>query len=183
MPEALVTGPAPAAVATSTTTSGLLRRGERKPVEPDVVEEERPEPAPADEPEVAPATASTETESADRPDVPAAGFGGLAVSRPPGPSLYTVAAHQGRREVNGEATQERPQTNGEATAAGLVRRVPGAQRPDAGLAARTQEPAAAEPTRSSPEDVYSFLSNFQSGVARGRADAATDAPTNQEDGR
>ena len=36
-----------------------------------------------------------------------------------------------------------------------------------------------------PEDVYSFLSNFQSGVARGRADAASRDPrrVDQEDGR
>ena len=85
--------------------------------------------------------------------------------------------------MNGEATQERPAANGVATPGGLARRVPGAQRPDAGLAARAAEPAAAEPARTSPEDVYSFLSNFQSGVARGRADAASDTPTNQEDGR
>ena len=97
--------------------------------------------------------------------------------------MYTLAAHQGRHEVNGEATQERPAANGEATAGGLARRVPGAQRPDAGLTSRAPEPAPAEPARTSPEDVYSFLSNFQSGVARGRADAGTENPTNQEDGR
>ncbi|MEQ1787779.1 MAG: hypothetical protein ABL966_12055, partial [Acidimicrobiales bacterium] len=95
-----------------------------------------------------------------------------AVSRPPGPSMYTVAGQQ-----------PRPSTDPEATQSGLARRIPGAQRPDASLTTRSPEPAAAEPARTSPEDVYSFLSNFQSGVARGRADAAADTPTNQEDGR
>jgi hypothetical protein len=34
--------------------------------------------------------------------------------------------------------------------------------------------ASPEPVRSSPEDVYSFLSSFQSGVAKGRVDAHAD---------
>jgi hypothetical protein len=67
---------------------------------------------------------------------------------------------------------------------GLVRRVPGAQRPDAPMATRTDAPKPDEPARSSPEDVYSFLSSFQSGVARGRADANGEIPAqSQEDGR
>jgi hypothetical protein len=75
------------------------------------------------------------------------------------------------------------------TGSGLARRVPGAQRPDAGFPGRTPAPAAetpvsAEPARSTPEDVYSFLSSFQSGVARGRADAAGAPGTeSEEDGR
>jgi signal transduction histidine kinase len=184
VPEPVVAGPAVSSVSSETTTSGLPRRGERPAVETPGPEDDGPASAPADEPDPEPAVASDPAPAPKHP-APAqtAGFGGLAVSRPAGPSLYTVAAHQGRREVNGEATQERPATNGEATPGGLARRVPGAQRPDAGLATRAAEPADAEPARTSPEDVYSFLSNFQSGVARGRADAATDTPTNQEEGR
>ncbi|MGK2950264.1 MAG: hypothetical protein ACSLFP_16960, partial [Acidimicrobiales bacterium] len=103
------------------------------------------------------------------------GFGGLAM-QPTGASMHTLAA-QGARAANG---------NGEVTGSGLVRRVPGAQRPDATFSAsRGSEPATAEPeaepARSTPEDVYSFLSSFQSGVARGRADAAGDAGTESEE--
>jgi len=199
VPEPVVAGPAPAAVSTETTPSGLPRRGERsRPLvgatEAAVLEEMRPATStPEDdadqsdeavpEPAVGANTSPSPVAPAGPTALPASGFGGLAVSRPSGPSLYTVAAHQGRAEVNGEATDERPTANGVATPGGLARRVPGAQRPDAGLATRAPEPSAPEPTRTSPEDVYSFLSNFQSGVARGRAEAAADTPTNQEDGR
>jgi signal transduction histidine kinase len=194
VPEPLVAGPVVATVSTETTTSGLPRRGDRQPVGADAagLDAGRPAAEPDDEPEEAPAepTRTVTAQASPSPVAPAgpsalptSGFGGLAVSRPVGPSMYTVAAHQGRAEVNGEATNQRPGDNAEATPGGLARRVPGAQRPDASLAARTPGPAAAEPARTSPEDVYSFLSNFQSGVARGRADAGTDTPTNQEDGR
>jgi hypothetical protein len=187
-----------AAVSTETTTSGLPRRGDRsRPLvgagDAAVLEEVRTEtPTEADaepsedavpEPAMDASTATSPVAPAEPAGMPASGFGGLAVSRPSGPSLYTVAAHQGRTEVNGEATDERPTANGVATPGGLARRVPGAQRPDAGLATRAPEPTAPEPARTSPEDVYSFLSNFQSGVARGRAEAASDTTTNQEDGR
>jgi signal transduction histidine kinase len=107
------------------------------------------------------------------------GFGGLAVTRPTGPSLYSVAAQNAR---NGAAA--RPGGPQDTTATGLTRRVPGAQRPDAAFgAARSSEPAptASEPQRSTPEDVYSFLSSFQSGVARGLADAHDDAQSPEDD--
>ena len=54
-----------------------------------------------------------------------------------------------------------------ATHGGLARRIPGAQRPDAAFGTRASsvpEAPATEPPRTSPEDVYSFLSSFQSGV-------------------
>jgi signal transduction histidine kinase len=60
--------------------------------------------------------------------------------------------------------------------AGLPRRVPGAQRPDQTFG--TAETEAAEvpsddlSQRSSAEDVYAFLSSFQSGVERGLAETA-----------
>jgi signal transduction histidine kinase len=63
------------------------------------------------------------------------------------------------------------------TTSGLPRRVPGTQRPDAAVA---PEPAALDTTDrgSTPDDVYSFLSSFASGVEQGRVDAhgASDAP-------
>jgi hypothetical protein len=108
------------------------------------------------------------------------GFGGLAVTRPAGGSMYSVAAHQAR---NGSATTEPdlPSPAAEPTTlGGLARRVPGAQRPDAAFGTRGSDPApqpAAETSRTSPEDVYSFLSSFQSGVARGRADANVEDPS------
>jgi len=79
------------------------------------------------------------------------------------------------------AVNARAGSSAAATPAGLVRRVPGAQRPDAALAVRAPQPEAAEPARSSPDDVYSFLSSFQSGVARGRADAAPDPSTDSHE--
>jgi len=87
-----------------------------------------------------------------------------------GPSMHSVAA------VNARAG-----SSAAATPTGLVRRVPGAQRPDAALAVRAPQPEAAEPARSSPDDVYSFLSSFQFGVARGRADAAPDPSTDSHE--
>ncbi|HEY9563427.1 MAG TPA: hypothetical protein VIR30_06625, partial [Nocardioides sp.] len=60
-----------------------------------------------------------------------------------------------------------------AVGGGLTRRVPGAQRPDVPLAplGGADRSGADEAPRSSPDDVYSFLSSFQSGVDRGRAEA------------
>jgi signal transduction histidine kinase len=116
--------------------------------------------------------------------LPVTGFGGLAVT-PSGPSLFSVAARQAReaREAAGREAEIGSVDQLGPTTSGLARRVPGAQRPDAFIADRAPEPSATAPAASTPEDVYSFLSNFQSGVARGRADAATDdAPTTQEDG-
>jgi signal transduction histidine kinase len=135
----------------------------------------------ADEPRVAPrhaAKSAPEPSAADveepaRAEAPARGFGGLAMTRPPGPSMHTIAARSARaaREAGGAA--DGPE--GGLTATGLTRRVPGAQRPDVPFGARPPaETVAPELTRSTPEDVYSFLSSFQSGVARGRADAHTD---------
>lgn len=100
------------------------------------------------------------------------------MTRPPGPSMHTIAARSARsaREAGG-ATDG---ADGGLTATGLTRRVPGAQRPDVPFGgARPAESEAVPPelTRSTPEDVYSFLSSFQSGVARGRADANTDIDT------
>ena len=56
---------------------------------------------------------------------------------------------QGRTAVNGEATDERPAANDVATPSGLARRVPGAQRPDAGLAA-AHRPSRRSPSRPAP---------------------------------
>jgi hypothetical protein len=107
---------------------------------------EQPATEQADEP--APAVPSTPSPASER------GFGGLAMA---GPSMHTIAAQSARG----------------ATSSGLARRVPGAQRPDVsfGGLGKVDETPASEVTRSSPDDVYSFLSSFQSGVARGRADA------------
>jgi signal transduction histidine kinase len=100
------------------------------------------------------------------------GFGGIPMTQP-GASMYTVVAKNAR-----EARENGMSPDAGTTSAGLARRVPGAQRPDAGFGtpkATTSTPAADdESTRTTPEDVYSFLSSFQSGVARGRADAQTD---------
>jgi signal transduction histidine kinase len=196
VPEPVVAGPTAASVSTETTTSGLPRRGgQMVAVEDSELDQgDQLSPVPIDEPgeqstpsEPEPALAADTTPSPVASPGPSAqpisGFGGLAVSRPSGPSLYTVAATQGRTAVNGEATDELSAASGVATPGGLARRVPGAQRPDAGMASRAPEPTDSEPARTSPEDVYSFLSNFQSGVAQGRADAASDTPTSQEEGR
>ncbi|MEO7571990.1 MAG: ATP-binding protein [Acidimicrobiales bacterium] len=182
----------------STTASGLPRRGERpQPLgtEIDVPAQLAPMSPAAEvvpEPVVAPIatpTATPQTEMAPTPvtavdqsaspvapaappALPTRGFGGLALT-PVGPSMHSLAAAHAR---SGD--------EGDITSGGLARRIPGAQRPDAAMAGRSPEPAAAEPVRSSPEDVYSFLSSFQSGVARGRADAETDTTTDsQEDQR
>jgi len=118
------------------------------------------EPAPAPEAE-APAA---------RPE-PVRGFGGLAVTQPSGTSMFSVAAEQARQRSNGDA----PAAG--TTPTGLVKRVPGAQRPDVPLGGSRPEPATpAAEERSTPEDVYAFLSSFQSGVSRGRADAHRDHP-------
>jgi hypothetical protein len=55
------------------------------------------------------------------------------------------------------------------TASGLVRRVPGAQRPvtELGNAFATAADEAPVDAAPSPDDVGSFLSNFSAGVARG----------------
>ena len=132
------------------------------------------EPAPVDvepsiEPPVEPPLEPVERPpahlAASRADPPhERGFGGLAVTRPLGPSLHTLVAKQARASVAGSEP---------TTPAGLPRRIPGAQRPDAALpGTRGWEPGtSAETPRSTPEDVYSFLSSFQSGVQRGREDA------------
>ncbi|MFZ6005382.1 MAG: ATP-binding protein [Actinomycetota bacterium] len=138
---------------------------------------------------------AAEEPSDERPPKPAAhlareqsppaerGFGGLAMARPQGPSLYTVAAQRARDEKGGGAA---PAT----TATGLTRRVPGAQRPGTsfgGLRPAEVEPMhttpspTPEPTRSSPDDVYSFLSSFQSGVERGLADAHSHVDHQEDD--
>lgn len=99
--------------------------------------------------------------SSSKAESPERGFGGLAVTRPLGPSLHTLVAKQARNGASGAQS---------TTPAGLPKRVPGAQRPDAALnGARGWEPGAAPDSapRSTPEDVYSFLSSFQSGVQRG----------------
>jgi signal transduction histidine kinase len=197
-PEPVLAGPTAAAASTETTVSGLPRRHERSvplsagvdaapSVEPSAPPAAAPAPAeaPAPLPTRQPApVAHAATESATPEPVsattpyaaPAAsspGFGGLAMAQPPGTSMYSVAAHNARAA-----------SSGEPTSSGLARRVPGAQRPDGGMFARPVEPVATEPPRTSPEDVYSFLSNFQSGVARGRADAASQTPDEPpEDGR
>jgi signal transduction histidine kinase len=197
-PAPVVSGPAPAASTSDTTPGGLPRRGERTqplvtggaapgleaPAPVPVAESTAPTVLPAPPPppvrpvmepaEPAVAAGSPVAPAAPTP-VPPTGFGGLAVT--PGPSMYTVAARQAR---NG-ATSTSGVGAADATPSGLARRVPGAQRPDAGLFGRPSQPAPEEPVRTSPEDVYSFLSSFQSGVARGRADAASDTPTTPED--
>jgi hypothetical protein len=96
------------------------------------------------------------------PPPPAAGFGGLAVTPQSEPSLFTVVAQNAREGMS---------PTGDTTKAGLTRRVRGAQRPDAATAPRhlPKPEGNAAPTRSRAEDVYSFLSSFQSGVERGRA--------------
>lgn len=110
-------------------------------------------------------------------ELPARGFGGLAVTRPSGPSMFTIAAQNARNgRVPAPVTED-------TTVTGLARRVPGAQRPDAAFdtfRSSDLEATHAEAPRSSPDDVYSFLSSFQSGVARGRADATSDDHTDTE---
>ncbi len=115
----------------------------------------------------------------------ATGFGGLAMAQPVGTSMYTVVAKNVR-----EARENGTPAEAATTTTGLARRVPGAQRPDAAFGARSagSAPAPVEEEAvpsTSPEDVYSFLSSFQSGVERGRAAAATtdttDTSTTEED--
>lgn len=120
-------------------------------------------------PDVEPQAAAVESEPvAPVAPVAAVGFGGLAMTGPTGPSLFTVAARNARL---GNASAKPDDT----TTTGLVRRVPGAQRPDVAIGGprAVEEPWAtneSEPTPSSAEDVYSFLSSFQSGVERGRVE-------------
>jgi hypothetical protein len=131
--------------------------------------------APGTEPLAEPVAARTDP-------LPARGFGGLAVTRPIGSSMYSVAAQNARQGAADAAEADDDTT----TRTGLPRRVPGAQRPDATFgAASSYVPDAApvaspEPVRSSPEDVYSFLSSFQSGVAKGRLDAHADDDTDPD---
>jgi signal transduction histidine kinase len=187
----------PAHLAGSTTASGLPRRGDRAgstvdPAPAPVVitgaePGDRGESAAPFEPaasrdarpldEIAPRLAESTAAVPSTP--PAAGFGGLAVARPMGVSMYSVAANNARQAASGESTDGDPTT----TVTGLARRVPGAQRPDATFGSihpadradgSDDAQTTGEPARSSPDDVYSFLSSFQSGVARGRADAHTD---------
>jgi hypothetical protein len=97
--------------------------------------------------------------------------------------MYSIAARAARERTGGESTDPDAPA---LTPTGLPKRVPGAQRPDAAFGRTTATPPIeeSEPARTSPEDVYSFLSSFQSGVARGRAEAHGD-PTSesQEEGR
>jgi signal transduction histidine kinase len=174
---------------TAVTASGLPRRnGDRLaeqpapapwPVLDPVVAAEVPSSPAAVEDVAATAPSPAPSSSDGAPPAPRgqSGFGGLAMAQQSGASMHTLAA-QGARAANGEVP-----------GSGLARRVPGAQRPDAALASRSETPATAsdtatepEPARSSPEDVYSFLSSFQSGVARGRADAAGDPGTELQEG-
>jgi signal transduction histidine kinase len=162
-------GPTAAVVSSETTPSGLPKRGERAqpaPADPD------PAYAPVSEPAVAePVPVGVNGGSAPQPT----GIGIAPMTE--GPSLFTVTARSGNGQGHGE-----PEEKG---LAGLVRRVPGAQRPDTPVTARVQVAETDEHARSSPDDVYSFLSTFQSGVARGRADASQETPPGQtqEDGR
>ncbi len=94
-----------------------------------------------------------------------------------------IAASQARNGHAAATAADAPAAP--ATPGGLARRIPGAQRPDAAFGTRASsvpEAPAAEPPRTSPEDVYSFLSSFQSGVARGRADASAEDGTPTTDG-
>lgn len=179
--------PVPAA---SLTANGLARRGDRAtgaaddvPVDAVAVDAIPADAVAADAPtvldptiertrsvpDVEPQTVAAKSEPvAPVAPVAAVGFGGLAMTGPTGPSLFTVAARNARL---GNA----PTTPDDTTSTGLVRRVPGAQRPDVpiGGSRAVEEPwttseRAATPT--SPEDVYSFLSTFQSGVERGRVE-------------
>jgi signal transduction histidine kinase len=113
-----------------------------------------------------------------------AGFGGLAAAAaPPAEAPPSEAcAPAGAAAPPEGPTRAAAAGSGATTPSGLARRVPGAQRPDVatsratGTAAVATEPA---PT-STPDDVYSFLSSFSSGVERGRADAG--AMTDDEGG-
>ena len=173
--EAPSSGPEEAPPAPSTPRPTLpMRRRTDQPVAEPPASVPAASPTPAADPEPAPAPLTSPLEA-----VGGVNGGNLALTQPPGPSMYSVAAKLTRPESNGHATPV-----GEATPSGLTRRVPGAQRPDAPMSARPPEEPEAEPSRTTPEDVYSFLSSFQSGVARGRADAASDTPTpNPEDQR
>jgi signal transduction histidine kinase len=165
--------------------------------EPDTTESSE---APA-EPSVAANAAPSPVAPAGPAALPATGFAGLAQR---GPSMFSIAARKARTDsgngtANGTSNGQHAAEGEPAgptlpssppaplipttTESGLARRVPGSQRPDAAVASRAAESAEAEPARTTPEDVYSFLSNFQSGVARGRADAAGTTPTEQEEGR
>lgn len=135
------------------------------------------QPAP-DGPRIAAPRAGDDANGGDTPapesrPEPSRGFGGLAVTQPSGPSMFSVAAEQARQRGDAPA-------DAGTTPTGLVKRVPGAQRPDAPLGGARPEPEApAEEERSTPEDVYAFLSSFQSGVSRGRADAHRDHPEDE----
>jgi signal transduction histidine kinase len=125
-----------------------------------------------------PADAGRSDEASAPADAPVAepvrGFGGLAVTRPAGASMFSVAAEQARQRTNGD--DPAPTST---TSTGLTRRVPGAQRPDVTLGGSRPEPATEPEERTTPEDVYAFLSSFQSGVSRGKADAHGD-PTEDD---
>jgi hypothetical protein len=89
--------------------------------------------------------------------------------------MYSVAADKARNGTSGDSASRSGGSAPSVPSSGLARRVPGAQRPDVPLGGwEPPAPAAPSPTdeeRTAPEDVYSFLSSFQSGVAKGRADA------------
>ena len=204
-PAPALDSPPPAPSTPSVTSGGLPRRGDRREDDtPPVMPEWDPTPAPATSPTDVPDAAVASNDTAPNPEpwgpeadpdepptrtngnppLPSRGFGGLAVSRPSGGSMFSVAASKARNGTTSDHTAPAGETT---TPGGLARRVPGAQRPDAAFGTRADAPdPVAEPVRTSPEDVYSFLSSFQSGVARGRADANDDTDTDHErmeDGR
>lgn len=170
---------APVAPAAPAPAAHLAGHRDSRPTAPSPMTEVPVPPAPTTPDGGAPDRAPAQRSDA----LPARGFGGLAVTRPIGGSMYTVAAQNARQG----AAPDTDADDDTVTRTGLTRRVPGAQRPDATFgAARSYVPdsaptASREPVRSSPEDVYSFLSSFQSGVAKGRVDAQTDTDADTDD--
>ncbi len=136
-----------------------------------------PEPAPEETPEEggAPVVEGVSTAEAS----PERTVGGLP--RQPAQSGDATSGQKSTAEVLAGAP-----TGPEVTAGGLVRRVPGAQRPDTSLpvspiATEPRSEPADEETRSSPDEVYSFLSSFHEGVRRGQAEAHS-GQDEEEDG-
>jgi hypothetical protein len=197
--DVLPAGPITSTAPTETTPSGLPRRGERP--QPLVVPAaaEAPEPpvpaasplAASPPPEPLVPSAPAPTSSAPPAPAPAAGFGGLAMAprarrcSPSPPARH--ARRTGRQRRAGPGLDPRPTiwagtgvTDPQPRAAWLAGAR--AQRPDATVV-RAPEPTDVEPTRTTPEDVYSFLSSFQSGVARGMARRRQRRPCEQRGGR
>ena len=196
----------PPAVSTETTASGLPRRGDRgRPLAGRRRRPSRrarraaPTPTPRRRARAAPLAGAGPASAAPlrrrrshRPapaPLPADAASAASPVTPTGPSMFSVAAQQARRGRAPTATGTRRRTPADGTGGrppvASPAGCPAPSGPTPSIANRAPEPARrrAGPRRT-PEDVYSFLSNFQSGVARGRADAASDdAPTSQEDGR